>query len=395
MPDNGWSAGDPTPTPEECEEWMKFVYGSVEEFEKLEATEQQKEIEGKALFEQITPIDSSGNTMYKMDEIAKEYEFLDYDDFSRRYFPYLDDSRLDLIEISISGGIVSQIAESRYHDWSDNSFPYIEISDSSGTHSVDCYLDSINELDNIKLDDSLNIRGLIDLRGTTGSADAMFGLYPCKTGENIKESVRTSFDINTNPPTPIPQESIPVQAEKTSIAQPPTAIKNLTEELKLDPQNAQDYIDRGVTYAEMGKFQESIPDFTQAIKLDPSNAKAYFNRGLSNEMLGKYTDALPDYTQAIKLDPNNAVKVLQHAYGQRAFIYYMLDDDTQAISDWTQFIKLDPNSTDAYTGRGVSNENLGKYTDALSDFDHALRLDSSNEFARSGKARVSKILGYE
>ena len=187
MPDNGWSPGEPTPTPEECEEMISLWYGSVEEYEKQKEIEKQNEIEGKDLLENIAPIDSSGNTIYKIDDIAKEYDLLTYDDFSRRYFPQSNDSRLDLIEISISDAIVSQISERNPSDFIEG--PYIKISDSSGIHTIDCYLDSINELDQITLDDSINVRGLVDIN-TSYYSSSIFQLYPCKIGTDIKESVR-------------------------------------------------------------------------------------------------------------------------------------------------------------------------------------------------------------
>ena len=235
MPDNGWSPGEPTPTPEECEEMISLWYGSVEEYEKQKEIEKQNEIEGKDLLENIAPIDSSGNTIYKIDDIAKEKDLLTYDDFSRRYFPESNDSRLDLIEISISDAIVSRISETNLSDFIEG--PYIEISDSSGIHTIDCYLDSINELDQISLNDSINVRGLVDIN--TSYSSSIFQLYPCKIGTDIKESVRitsTPEKAEVVAPTVAPAAKPAVAAKPAEVAtaKPASPVKALAGVLAID-----------------------------------------------------------------------------------------------------------------------------------------------------------------
>ena len=55
----------------------------------------------------------------------------------------------------------------------------------------------------------------------------------------------------------------------------------------------------------------AIADFDEAIKLDPNDATAYNNRGSAKEKLGDYASASADFDQAIKLDPNNATAHIQ------------------------------------------------------------------------------------
>jgi tetratricopeptide (TPR) repeat protein len=63
------------------------------------------------------------------------------------------------------------------------------------------------------------------------------------------------------------------------------------------------YVNRGLTYYRLAKYQKAIADFNTAIKILPKNAYAYNNRGLTYEKLGKPALAIRDYRIALKIDP--------------------------------------------------------------------------------------------
>jgi tetratricopeptide (TPR) repeat protein len=55
--------------------------------------------------------------------------------------------------------------------------------------------------------------------------------------------------------------------------------------------------DRGLAAADRGDEQEAIRQYTQAIKLNPNYASVYYNRGIAYANLG-------DTSKAIELNPN-------------------------------------------------------------------------------------------
>ena len=128
------------------------------------------------------------------------------------------------------------------------------------------------------------------------------------------------------------------------------AIADFTEALKLDPDLQAAWMLRGrALYASVSKVTEVnanfsavdttntegavvsdekkvvcdrvIADFTQAIRLAPDYAKAYMERGRAYDEKGDNDRTIADYTQAIRLDPNDVA-----AYVNRGSAYYYKKD---------------------------------------------------------------------
>ncbi len=55
-------------------------------------------------------------------------------------------------------------------------------------------------------------------------------------------------------------------------------------------------------YLNVGKFEEALIDFSTAIRIKPDIAIIYSNRGILYANLQRYAEALSDFTQAIHLE---------------------------------------------------------------------------------------------
>jgi hypothetical protein len=76
--------------------------------------------------------------------------------------------------------------------------------------------------------------------------------------------------------------------------------------------NAQQIFDRGCDKTAAGNFVEAIKDYDEAIKVDPNFAKAYANRGSARYNTGDHKGALADFEVAARLMPENqAVSALR------------------------------------------------------------------------------------
>jgi tetratricopeptide (TPR) repeat protein len=78
----------------------------------------------------------------------------------------------------------------------------------------------------------------------------------------------------------------------------------LNQALKLKPDNAEAYNNRGGAYYSKGDTDRAIADYDQALKLKPDFAGAYTNRGLAYRDKGDTAHAVADFRRYLELRPN-------------------------------------------------------------------------------------------
>ena len=147
------------------------------------------------------------------------------------------------------------------------------------------------------------------------------------------------------------------------------AIEYYNRAIKLKPDFAEAYNNRGIAYSDKDDFGQAIKDYNEAIKLKPDFVEAYYNRGNAYSNKGDFDQAIQDYNKAIELNPNDA-----EAYYNRGIDYDNKDELDQAIQDYSKAIELKPDFAKAYFTRGVDYVNKGDFDQAIQDFDKAIEL---------------------
>jgi tetratricopeptide (TPR) repeat protein len=82
---------------------------------------------------------------------------------------------------------------------------------------------------------------------------------------------------------------------------PKKAIEYLNNIIKLKPNEAVAYYNRGVIYSELGQYQRAIEDYNQAIRLKPDFGQVYTNRAVIYLNRGDKKQGCPDAQKACKL----------------------------------------------------------------------------------------------
>jgi len=106
------------------------------------------------------------------------------------------------------------------------------------------------------------------------------------------------------------------------------AIEHYNEAIRLKPDYAYAYNQRGTLYAKLGQHRQAITDFSEAIRLQPDYALAFNNRGNIYVVTGEYLLAIENYNTAIRLMPDYA-----YAYGNRGFAYLETGNGEQGCRD--------------------------------------------------------------
>jgi tetratricopeptide (TPR) repeat protein len=70
------------------------------------------------------------------------------------------------------------------------------------------------------------------------------------------------------------------------------------EALKIEPNLAWAYVNRGTAYAELKQYERAIKDYNKAIELNPNLAEAYENQGIAHSKIGRYEEAARDLKEA-------------------------------------------------------------------------------------------------
>ncbi|OLP18851.1 hypothetical protein BST81_08000 [Leptolyngbya sp. 'hensonii'] len=160
---------------------------------------------------------------------------------------------------------------------------------------------------------------------------------------------------------------------------------------------ARDHFQQAQQLEQSGNWSGAIASYTQAIRLQPDYAEAYHNRGRSFADFGYYAEALNDYTEALRLNASDTSQA--KLYNDRGHLYLnqlqldqaVLSLDTpnsdretlreeileMAISDFSQalcLLSVTRDRAEASFYRGFAYYKLGEYSKALEDFQTVIQV---------------------
>ena len=159
--------------------------------------------------------------------------------------------------------------------------------------------------------------------------------------------------------------------------------------IKLDPDDARAYNNRGCAKYQLGQYQEALVDYNKVIELNhPNKAITYCNCGDAKNCLKQYEEAIVDYNKAIELNPNDAT-----AYNNRGYAKYHLEQYQKAISDFNKAIELNSNFEEAYNNRGGAKYHLEQYQKAINDLNEAIKLNPDCAEACNNRGGAKGKLG--
>lgn len=174
------------------------------------------------------------------------------------------------------------------------------------------------------------------------------------------------------------------QAAQTAVWEPPADGNHLPyvsdEEEETQKRNDKRDIENAASIAgelaNEGRFAEALMTINYALRLDPNNAVAYSNRGSIYERLNQQDLALADFERAIELDPRYARAVFN-----RAGLLYGLGNSEEALINARHALKIDPDHAGSHALIARILSERGDTELALEEFDLALHLDPNLQWA--------------
>jgi|TARA_B110000967_G_scaffold135273_1_gene138112 tetratricopeptide (TPR) repeat protein len=131
-------------------------------------------------------------------------------------------------------------------------------------------------------------------------------------------------------------------------------------------------LDKGYEQYDQGEFTEAVKSFNTAIEIDPNNAESYFLRAMSYQGMALSKLAVADLEKAIVLKTDYA-----EAFQQLGYIYLVGQAPVLAIEAFDKAILLTPKVAELYINRGSAQCMLGHLEKAAQDYQKAQKMGIS------------------
>ena len=147
---------------------------------------------------------------------------------------------------------------------------------------------------------------------------------------------------------------------------------------------------KAFSLSSLGHLEEALVCYDKVLKVDPENADAWNNKGGCLRKLGRLPEALKCYDMSIRKNPHNAA-----AWSNKGNILYTIGKFTEAIVTLNKAIELDPQNESAWLNKGLVEEHLGLRREAATSFRTFLLLNPVQyaahiEYARTRLTEVLK-----
>ncbi|HTS30433.1 MAG TPA: tetratricopeptide repeat protein [Bryobacteraceae bacterium] len=133
-------------------------------------------------------------------------------------------------------------------------------------------------------------------------------------------------------------------------------------------------------------YQRAIAEFEKAGQLEPPDYNLLVDEGLAYDGLNRIDDALAKLRLAAMKGPT------AHVYTQIGMVYAKRQRWPQALDALATAEKIDAGFGPTYMYRGKVYELTGRFAEARTEYEHALRIDPVDKEARDGLLRVMQLL---
>jgi tetratricopeptide (TPR) repeat protein len=161
-----------------------------------------------------------------------------------------------------------------------------------------------------------------------------------------------------------------------------------TEGIKIDPEQAELYLRRGIAWFHMGHYGIALEDFQEASGIAYDDPRAELWLGLTLVELGRPIEAINAYAAAIRRD-----RGFMLAYLNRGLAYLSTGEPRKAEFDFDLAIRTDPADARAWFNRGVAQARQGRFSEAVRSYAEALKRDPGLEAARRNMAAAQAMAG--
>jgi tetratricopeptide (TPR) repeat protein len=161
------------------------------------------------------------------------------------------------------------------------------------------------------------------------------------------------------------------------------AISNYCKALAINPQFPNLRINLGLSYFKAGELKDTIRTYEPLLKelpgSSPQRPRIVTLVGLAQYGLGNYAAAVPYLNEAVADDPQNLQFRLMHSHSCLWSKQYPC-----VLDEYREIVTINPNAAEAYMLAGEAYDELKDDTNALAQFQTAVKADSKAPNAHFG-----------
>lgn len=144
----------------------------------------------------------------------------------------------------------------------------------------------------------------------------------------------------------------------------------------------------GVAYMNQQLFEKGLKAFEEATTRDPNLLTAKLNRGIALLNLQRVDEAKVFLKEATERDPKNP-----HGWYNLALLYKNSGDPQSAVEGFTRVSEIDSNDADTWYMLGSVYLQLKQFPQAITSYQHALKLNPLDASAEFGLSRALQQSG--
>jgi len=164
------------------------------------------------------------------------------------------------------------------------------------------------------------------------------------------------------------------------------AMRDCSKALEIDPKYMLAFVGRGNAYWNKGDYDRAIDNYSHALAIDPKRASTWMARGSANTDKGALDASIADYSEAIKLEPTRPIAWNGRCWARVIKPKASTAELQLALEDCNKAIALETNLAAIFDSRALVYLKLGKYDEAIADYDRALALDPRMATSLYGRA---------
>lgn len=168
------------------------------------------------------------------------------------------------------------------------------------------------------------------------------------------------------------------------------ALADFGRALRLDRDNPEIYLQRGLVHQATGAFDFAVRDFDRALALQPGMTAALDSRAAAlQQRVTSFQQELTILNQRLNEAPRDA-----DLLNSRCWLRVINDDNLDAaLADCNASLAARPNDANVLDSRGLVQFKRGDYAAALTDYENAVRLEPENGHFLYGRGLTRIALG--